>query len=75
MGCALSALCAAFLAVDHDFFAAALHALWLANAAAERAAAQGAGPGTFVPAWLDAVARLTENPGEAWMDRREGEEE
>jgi len=66
MGCALSALVAAFRAVNSDSFEAALHALWLANSAAEVAAVRSGGPGTFVPGWLDALAFLTENPEGAW---------
>ena len=62
MGCALSALVAAFRAVNADAFEAALHALWLANAAAELAGGRAGGPGTFVPLWLDALAFLTLNP-------------
>ena len=66
MGCALTALVAAFRAVNADAFEAALHALWLGNSAAELAAARAGGPGTFVPGWLDALAFVTENPEEAW---------
>ena len=70
MGCALSALCAAFFAVNSDQFEAALHALWLSNAAAELAASNAKGPGSFATAWLDALFRLAGNPKEAWPHTR-----
>jgi len=66
MGCAVSALGAAFLAVNPDPFRAALHALWLGNAAADRAGPRVEGPGTFGPAWLDALAWLVEHPWDCW---------
>lgn len=66
MGCALSALCGAFRAVNPDPFVAAAHGLWLANAAAERAALGCDGPGTFATAWLDSLAWLVEHPQDCW---------
>jgi hydroxyethylthiazole kinase len=59
-GCALSALLAAFLAADRDApFRAALCALAVYNAAAFRAGARAAGPGSFAVGLLDALSDLT----------------
>jgi hydroxyethylthiazole kinase len=60
MGCAVTALIAAFAAIERDGFAAAAAALLAAGVAAEIAAETAAGPGTFQPAFLDALHRLDE---------------
>jgi hydroxyethylthiazole kinase len=54
-GCALGALVAAYLAVTDDPLIGAVAAHAHVALAAERAAATAAGPGTFAPAWLDAL--------------------
>jgi hydroxyethylthiazole kinase len=58
MGCAGSALVAAFLAVEEDPFVAAASAMLVMKAAGSMAAETASGPGSFVPAFLDAVYRL-----------------
>lgn len=58
MGCAGSALVAAFLAVDDDPFGAAVGALLVMKAAGGLAATAAAGPGSFAVAFLDAVHGL-----------------
>ena len=58
MGCVAGALAAACLAVEPDGLLAAQHALILLGAAGELAAARATGPGSFVPAILDALASL-----------------
>lgn len=58
MGCAGSALAAAFLAVEPDPFAAAAAALLVMKVAGTIADAEARGPGSFVPAFLDAVYGL-----------------
>jgi hydroxyethylthiazole kinase len=58
MGCAGSALAAAFLAVEPDPFVAALSAMLVMKVAGSRAADRAAGPGSFEPAFLDAVYAL-----------------
>jgi hydroxyethylthiazole kinase len=58
MGCASSALAAAFLAVEPDPFIAALAAMLVMKAAGTRAAQIATGPGSFQPAFLDAVYAL-----------------
>lgn len=59
-GCALSGLLAAFLAADReDAFRAALCALASYNAAAFRAGARAAGPGSFAVSLLDALSDLS----------------
>lgn len=57
-GCALSALCAAYAAVT-DPFAASVAALAHFAAAGEIAAGKAIGPGSFAPAFLDALAALS----------------
>ena len=59
-GCALSALCGAFLSVADDGLPAILAALAFYGAAAQKAAAASAGPGTFSIHFLDALANLRE---------------
>jgi hydroxyethylthiazole kinase len=58
MGCAGSALVAAFLAVEPDPITAAASALLVMKVAGATAAAEAHGPGSFVPAFLDAVYAL-----------------
>jgi hydroxyethylthiazole kinase len=53
MGCALSALIAAFLSVEEDAFLATQAALMLFGEAGERAGKKANGPGSFVPLFLD----------------------
>ncbi|MEJ8571926.1 hydroxyethylthiazole kinase [Microbaculum marinum] len=67
-GCAATALLAGFLAVEDDPVTAASACLGFVAAAAERAGAQAAGPGSFVPAFLDALHALT--PEEAGAQAR-----
>lgn len=59
MGCAGTALIAAFAALDADPFIAATCGLLVLGVAGEIAAAQADGPGSFVPAFLDTLAALT----------------
>jgi hydroxyethylthiazole kinase len=54
-GCALGALVAAYLAVTDDALTGAVAAHAHVALAAERAERVAAGPGTFAPAWLDAL--------------------
>jgi hydroxyethylthiazole kinase len=58
IGCAESALVAAMVAVEDDEFIAAVGGLLSLNVAGELAAAGAKGPGSFVPALLDALAAL-----------------
>ncbi len=58
MGCAASALAGAFLAVEPDGFAALATTLLIMGVAGELAAETARGPGSFVPAFLDAVYAL-----------------
>jgi hydroxyethylthiazole kinase len=58
MGCAASALAAAFLAVEGDALVATAAALVCFGVAGEIAAAQAAGPGSFAVAILDAIHNL-----------------
>lgn len=57
-GCSSGALIAAFLAIDDDAFSAAAAAILAFGVAAEMAAEQARGPGSFEPALLDALAAL-----------------
>jgi len=61
LGCAGSALIAAFLAVVDDGFAAATQALLSLGVAGEQAAMHAAGPGSFQWAILDWLYRLDEH--------------
>ena len=56
----LSALCGAFLSVTEDKLPAVLAALAFYGAAAQKAAAASAGPGSFSVQFLDALANLQE---------------
>ena len=58
-GCAASALCAAFLAVDDDRVGAAASALAFLGLAGERAAETALAPGSFQYTLLDALYLLT----------------
>ena len=58
MGCAASALAGAFLAVEPDAFAATVAVLLTIGVAGDVAAEASRGPGSFVPAFLDAVYGL-----------------
>lgn len=58
VGCGLGALVAACAAVEEDALVAATAATALLTVAGEVAAASTAGPGTFAPALLDALANL-----------------
>ncbi len=58
MGCAISALTAAALAVEPDAWRAASGALLMAGVAGELAASQAQGPGTFSAAIIDALYNL-----------------
>lgn len=59
MGCAASALCGAFAAVDPDYVRAAAHAMAVMGIAGEMAAEEAAGPGTLEARFLDALYGLT----------------
>ena len=61
LGCVASALTGAFLAVNASTAAAAAHAMAVAGMAGEIAAEQAAGPGTFMPHFLDALYHLGED--------------
>lgn len=58
-GCVSGAIIAAFLAVEPDAFKASVAATLTVAIAAEIAAPQARGPGSFEPAWLDALFNLT----------------
>jgi hydroxyethylthiazole kinase len=57
-GCACSALCGAFAAVEPDPFVAAVAAMATASLAGELAAEKASGPGSFGVAFLDELASL-----------------
>ncbi|PLV57861.1 hydroxyethylthiazole kinase [Erwinia sp. B116] len=57
-GCALSALVAGFAALPGDRLVHVASACRVVALAGERAAAQAAGPGSFIPAFLDALCLL-----------------
>lgn len=57
-GCALSAVVTAFCARGEDRLSQVATACAVMARAGERAAAQASGPGSFTPAFLDALARL-----------------
>ena len=60
MGCTASALAGAFAAVNPSAHDAAVNAMAVMGIAGELAAEHSAGPGTFVPQFLDALYRLSE---------------
>ena len=57
-GCSLSALVAAFCANNDSYLQAAASALMMAKAASEIAASKANGPGSFHPAYLDALYEI-----------------
>ncbi len=59
-GCALSALCAAFASLAGDRLSNVASACWMLSRAAEFAARQAAGPGTFALHLLDGLAQQRE---------------
>ena len=61
MGCALNALAIGFLAVEDDHLLATTAALAFFALAGEKAESLAAGPGTFVPHFLDALANIDED--------------
>lgn len=61
MGCAASALAAAFAALEPDPLEAAVAALLVVGIAGEIAGERAGGPGSFPPAFLDAVHALDES--------------
>lgn len=60
-GCALGAAMAAYAAVGEDPFASTVAAVTVYTVAAELAAKQASGPGSFAVAFLDALAALRES--------------
>jgi hydroxyethylthiazole kinase len=58
MGCAATALLATLTGLDHDPFEAAASALLIVGVAGEIAAETARGPGTFQPAFLDAIHQI-----------------
>lgn len=60
-GCSLSALVAAFCAQSTNFLEATAAALMMAKQASEIAASQCRGPGSFHPAYLDALYSIARN--------------
>jgi len=59
MGCMLTAIMAAFAAVESDRLRAAVAALAFFGLAGEKAAACSQGPGSFKPAFMDALYHIT----------------
>ena len=57
-GCSLSALVAAFCACNDSALEASASALQMAKRASEMAAQQSKGPGSFHPAYLDALYQI-----------------
>ncbi len=64
-GCALTALVGAFAGSIEDRFAATVGALAMFKAAGGQAAAEARGPGSFVPAFLDALYALPPEAADA----------
>ncbi|TGR95069.1 hydroxyethylthiazole kinase, partial [Mesorhizobium sp. M1C.F.Ca.ET.188.01.1.1] len=58
-GCLSGGVIAAFMAVEQDALAAAASALAVTGVSAELAASCARGPGTFEPAFLDALSAIT----------------
>jgi hydroxyethylthiazole kinase len=58
LGCTATALCGAFLAVNKNAAQAAAHAMGMMGIAGEIAAEKSEGPGSFVPAFLDALYNM-----------------
>ena len=61
MGCALNALAIGFLALEKNHLLATTAALAFFALAGEKAEQLAAGPGTFVPHFLDALANLSDD--------------
>lgn len=61
MGCAASALVAAFRAVNPDAVSAAVHGMVVMGVAGEVAAERASGTGSMAMEFLDALSRLSEN--------------
>jgi hydroxyethylthiazole kinase len=59
MGCVATALLGAFAAVSPDRFTAAVATMTVMGVAGESAAKQAAGPGTFVPIFIDTLATIS----------------
>lgn len=59
MGCAATALCGAFAALDDDYLRAAVHAMAIMGIAGEIAAEKAEGPGTLQVRFLDTLYGLT----------------
>lgn len=59
MGCAVTAMIAAFLAVERDAMRASAYGLALMGVAGEMAKPDSNGPGTFMAAFLDVLYNLT----------------
>ncbi len=59
LGCALTAVCGAFVAVTDDPFEATVAALGYYGLAGERAARGAEGPGSFLLCFIDALAALS----------------
>ena len=68
-GCALSSLCGAFLAVTDDKLSGVLAALAFYGAAAQKAAAESSGPGSFAVHFLDALYNLQEKEFAAYLQQ------
>ena len=58
MGCAVSALLAAWLSVDDDSLGSAVAVVGLAGFCGRKAGKQANGPGSFVPLWLDELHQV-----------------
>jgi hydroxyethylthiazole kinase len=61
MGCISSALTGAFLAINHSYFNACVHAMSLMGIAGELAAKISNGPGSFQSNFLDAIYNIDSN--------------
>jgi hydroxyethylthiazole kinase len=67
LGCAATAITAAFAAVQRDRFRAAAHAMVVMGVAGEMAATDASGPGSFQVRFLDALSTLSEADLESRM--------
>lgn len=66
-GCALTSLCGAFLAVTDDKLSGVLAALAFYGAAAQKAAIESPGPGSFAIHFLDALYNLQEKEFSSYL--------
>jgi hydroxyethylthiazole kinase len=57
-GCAATAITAAFMAVNNDYFTAATEAMVIMGLAGEMAAEEADAPGTFQVKFLDALYKI-----------------